>query len=271
LYYDANEDAGQQPEAAAPDAAVDRGPDSNKSDCTDPSITYIYVVSESGHMYSFRPATGSFAMIGTLDCPASAGTPFSMGVDRKGNAYVIYSGGSLFKVSASTAKCEAAGFAPGDQGFTRFGMGFSTDQSGPSEKLWLAASGLDPYLESPKLGWLDVQTWKLTTVALLNDSGMELTGTGDGRLYGFFDDGYQAHLVQLDKKTGTYVDDRVLDGVTAGSAWAFAFWGGDFWFFTAPVGYSTVTRYHDGKTQKVAELPGEAIVGAGVSTCAPET
>jgi hypothetical protein len=271
LYYAETEDAGLQPESSVPDAPADTGPDSTKSDCTDPSITYVYTVTESARLYSYRPATGSFAMIGTLDCPQSAGTPFSMGVDRKGNAYVIYNGGELFKVSTATGKCQTTGFIPGDKGFFRFGMGFSTDQAGPSEKLYLAASAFDVG-DIPQLGWIDLQTWKVNQVALLNDTGMELTGTGDGRLYGFFDTGYSAHLVQLDKKTGAYLDDTALQGVTAGSAWAFAFWGGDFWFFTAPSGYSTVTRFQPAThaIQEVAQLPGEAIVGAGVSTCAPE-
>ena len=101
---------------------------------------------------------------------------------------------------------------------------------------------------------------------------MELTGTGDGRLYGFYDNGFGARLVQLDKKTGQYLSETSLPGVSKGSAWAFAFWGGDFWFFTAPASASTVTRYQPAtkKIDVVGTLPAELIVGAGVSTCAPE-
>ena len=58
--------------------------------------------------------------------------------------------------------------------------------------------------------------------------------------------------------------------VDQGNGWAFAFWGGDFYMFTAPGGGSDVTRYRptDNSVTVVATLP-TRIVGAGVSTCAP--
>jgi hypothetical protein len=56
-------------------------------------------------------------------------------------------------------------------------------------------------------------------------------------------------------------------------AWAFAFWGGDFYFFTSVDGVSsTVGRFHpaDGSFDPAyATLPSGAISGAGVTTCAP--
>jgi hypothetical protein len=274
----APDDAGGSPapqDAAvdpATDPAAEPSPDSNKSDCTDPSITYVYVVTQLAHLYSYRPATASFTLKGTLDCPGTGGTPFSMGVDRKGNGYVVYSDGKLFKISTATGKCQSTGFVPGMAGFELFGMGFSTDQAGPSEKLFLAASAFNTGFGEPTLGWLDVASYQVTPLGPLQDPGMELTGTGDGRLYGFFDTGASAHLVQLDKDTGAYLSDEPLPGVAQGQAWAFAFWGGDFWFFTAPYGYSVVTRYQPDSKQitEVAKLPNELIVGAGVSTCAPE-
>ena len=62
-------------------------------------------------------------------------------------------------------------------------------------------------------------------------------------------------------------------------AWAFAFYGGDFWVFLGPSGLSTagptvVYRVTTaGGTQPVGSLPTNTrhIVGAGVSTCAPTT
>jgi hypothetical protein len=56
-----------------------------------------------------------------------------------------------------------------------------------------------------------------------------------------------------------------------GSGWAFAFWGGDFWVFTAPAGDSRITRFRpsDGSVTTVVDSLGAIIVGAGVSTCAP--
>jgi hypothetical protein len=59
-------------------------------------------------------------------------------------------------------------------------------------------------------------------------------------------------------------------------AWAFSFWGGDFYLYTSPDGTtdSTVTHYTTGDggidTSYVNDT-GMVIVGAGVSTCAPTT
>ena len=54
-------------------------------------------------------------------------------------------------------------------------------------------------------------------------------------------------------------------------AFAFAYWGGDFYIFTAPLnGKTTITRYRptDGTLKVVGSVP-QAVVGAGVSTCTP--
>jgi len=264
--------------SAVPEAGRDANgewlPDVYKGDCTDPSIQYVYVVTESAHLYSFHPSTASFALIGTLHCQTYA-TPFSMAVDRNGVAYVVHSDGQLYRVSLANARCDSTPWIPGDQGFLEFGMGYATDLGGPSEKLYVASSGLEnPIGSSTLLGWIDTQSFALHSIGYLGDAGMELTGTGDGRLYGFFQgQGVSAaHLVRLDKNSAAYLDDTRLPGVTLGAGWAFAFWGGDFWFFTAPTDHSVVTRLVPSTSQisVVAEMPSEIIVGAGVSTCAPE-
>lgn len=261
----AEADVNQEPD-------VHDAPDTYKPDCTDPSIKYVYVVTEASHIYSFRPGTLAFKFIGTLDCPSSS-MPFSMAVDRKGIAHVVFFDGGLFRVNLVNAHCEATPWIPGSQGFQQFGMGFSTDEGGPSEKLYIANSGFET-APTPRLGWLDTTTYQVHPVGLLADTGVELTGTGDGRLYGFFQGTGTgvAHLAHLDKTTAVYKSDTLLPGVTLGLAWAFAFWGGDFWFFTAPVDHSTVTWFDPDTSQigVIAELPNELIVGAGVSTCAPE-
>jgi hypothetical protein len=53
-------------------------------------------------------------------------------------------------------------------------------------------------------------------------------------------------------------------------AYAFAFWGGDFYVFTGTEGTTTVTKWDPaaGTESFHATLPA-TIVGAGVSTCAP--
>lgn len=254
------------------DVAREPLPDVYKNDCTDPSIQYIYVFTEKSNLYSFHPASLAFAFLGTLGC-ATASTPFSMAVDRKGVGYVEYDDGSLFRVSLISASCQPTPWLPRTDGFTMFGMGYSTDQGGPSEKLYVANSGFATST-SPRLGWIDTTTFRVNMVGQIPDGGMELTGTGDGRLFGFFQGSSSgsAHLVALDKTDGSYLDDTLLPGVTLGHGWAFAFWGGDFWFFTSPGANSIVTRYvpTTGEIAVVTELSSEIIVGAGVSTCAPE-
>ena len=109
----------------------------------------------------------------------------------------------------------------------------------------------------------------------LQGQGAELTGTGDGRLYGFFTTQPDATLAQIDKNTGATTGETSLNGVNTGSAWAFSFWGGDFWFYTSSGAPSTVTRKQtstDGNLSTAKDdVGGFRIVGAGVSTCAPTT
>jgi len=56
-------------------------------------------------------------------------------------------------------------------------------------------------------------------------------------------------------------------------AWAFAFWGGDFWIFHRANVLEHTKIYQvkraDGSMTKAMDDSGYNIVGAGVSTCAP--
>jgi hypothetical protein len=63
--------------------------------CADASDTLIYTVTESNSLLVFNPSSWFdpsppvFTRIGTLACPDPLGrSPFSMEVDRQGNAYV---------------------------------------------------------------------------------------------------------------------------------------------------------------------------------------
>jgi len=45
----------------------------------------------------FEPEQATFTAIGQLDCPSARdATPFSMSVDRRGRAWVLYSSGEIF-------------------------------------------------------------------------------------------------------------------------------------------------------------------------------
>ena len=128
----------------------------------------------------------------------------------------------------------------------------------------------------PTLARIDLPAFSLTSVALLDNSvsAAELTGTGAGQLFGFFADATKtdgsSSIAEIDKLTGQITGRANFPSVQQGTGWAFAFWGGDFYMFTAPAGTSKVTRFRpsDGSLADVATWPG-VIVGAGVSTCAP--
>jgi hypothetical protein len=58
--------------------------------------------------------------------------------------------------------------------------------------------------------------------------------------------------------------------VDRGTGWAFAFWGGDFWIFTTPGPQNTWHYDPATKTANIVAHYSDAVVGAGVSTCAPD-
>ena len=264
----------------------------------------MYVLSGDYTLYSFNPAALKFTKIGQLDCPTketmvqvdgcpvTENSPNSMAVDRSGTAWVGYQNGELFKVDTSNAKCTATGYEYGQQGFDKYGMGFSSDQAGgTAESLYLIGEKFTidscDFGEPSGLGTvgrglvkLDTSTLAVTKVGdfsgdLHGQSG-ELTGGGDGKLVGFFTTS-PAVYAEIDKTNAATTHEKSLNTVDLGGqqyAFAFSYWGGDFWFYssngTTP---SKVTRVHtssDGKEETaIADVGGFQIVGAGVSTCAP--
>ena len=246
--------------------------------CTD-AAKLVYVVSAENDLYSFKPDGLVFSKIGRLNCAAGAlASPNSMAVDRSGTAWVNYSDGTLFKVSTKDATCQSTGFQPNQSQFVKFGMAFSSNAAGSNDET-LYVAGLSDLLAGGRagLGKIDLASMKLTFIGdysgTLRGQGAELTGTGDAKLFGFYTT-EPATLAALDKATGATADNKSLTGVRTGDAWAFSFWGGDFWFYTATGGQeSRVTRLRssgDGSiTVVMPQVGGFRIVGAGVSTCAP--
>ncbi len=268
--------------AAAPPAEPERtgvGPvedaGTSKEDGCAEATKNIFVVSEERVLYSFSPPTLAFTEVGLLACGSGTATPTSMAVDRKGIAWVRYSDGSLWNVDTATLACSATAYlSPNtDQAFFKYGMGFSSTTSGGSvEQLFLsdtAGVGL-ARLDTAKLalGYVGPYTGALA------GRKSELTGTGEGKLYGFFVTS-PAQIAEIAKDTGAILSTKVLTGVEAGQSWAFSFYGGDFYIYTTrgttAEGGSDVTRYRpaDDTIEVVKPKVGFKIVGAGVSTCAP--
>ena len=264
------------------------------NDCTD-AAKLIYVLSTDNDLYSFNPLQKVFKKIGPLGCNTSM-SPNSMAVDRDAVAYVNYVesdpvlggdvAGAVFKISTTDASCKPTPIHL-ISGWFRLGMGFSSDAAmGASEKLFVTGTGDVGGNTSPGLGRIDLTTNSLVTLGqftgALNGQSAELTGTGDARLFGFFTT-TPVEVAEIDKgdqggQSGTILNSKQLPKVETPSAWAFSFWGGDFYLYTAPdptlnPGRTTnVSRYRpsDGTTDPAYMTNiGFTIVGAGVSTCAP--
>jgi len=250
----------------------------------------IYVLSLENDLYSFRPDVKQFTKIGPLECQ-TAMQPNSMAIDRNAVAWVNYvqndglgsdTAGSLFQVSTADASCQPTTIALPPNWY-RLGMGFATDEAGgTAETLFVAGTG--PGIgagTSPGLGRIDFSTSSLVPIGqftggLSGQSG-ELTGTGDARLFGFFTT-TPVQVSEIDKATAATNAPQSLPAVETPAAWAFSFWGGDFYLYTAPdptldpTRTTNVTRYDpEGGTTDTAYMTniGFIIVGAGVSTCAP--
>jgi hypothetical protein len=263
----AEEDVAEEDVAPIPDAFPDVP---IVSDCPDAGSTFIYLLGEQNELYSFYPPTLTFASIGTVACSKSA-SPYSMAVTRSGIAFSVFTDGHLFEVSTANAACKATPFVPGQNGFvTSFGMGFASTADG-GESLYVVGTGVT---QSSGLATIDTTTFALDVVGDPPlPSRCELTGTGDGRLFAYCVPmfGTGATLAEIDPLTAQVLSTHALAG-NANEAFAFAFWGGDFWIFTAPnnVG-STVTEYDPvAQTETDVTTAPLTIVGAGVSTCAPQ-
>lgn len=262
---------------ALPPIDANPRPDADRSDCPDADATFIYLVTAEGGLFSFYPPGLTFRSVGTLVCPAPAGTtPFSMAVDRRGVAYVLYTDGRLYRVSTATAACVATTFRVNQQGFQTFGMGFASEGAGPAERLYVAENNFSG--SSRGLGAIDTTTLALSFIGPFNPSipRAELTGTGDGRLFAFWPERQGpsgARIAEIDKRTAAVVAQSVVPVGRPNDAFAFAFWGGDFWIFTSEGGGvgTEVSRHRlaDGTTTQPTTHP-ETVVGAGVSTCAPQ-
>ncbi len=275
-------DAGDAGDAFTPVPIRDAGTQSNCSE----AAQLVYVLSDANELYSFRPNRREFTRIGRLRCPTSA-QPNSMAIDRDAVAWVNYvdsavvdTGGSLYRVSTSDASCTAAAAIPLPRGWFRLGMGFSTASADDTNETLFVAATADPLTgASAGLGRIDPRTLDAAPIGqfggALRGQSAELTGTGDGRLYGFFTT-TPVQVAQIDKTSGEIMNTQALRGVETPQAWAFSFWGGDFYLYTAPSALSgrttNVTRYRpsDGSidTAYMTDI-GFRIVGAGVSTCAP--
>src|SRR5262249_39716327 len=159
--------------------------------------------------------------------------------------------GSIHRASTRDASCVRTAFGVQHNGFFQPGMAFvSTGPELVDETLfvWAGAVVTGPLPWSGSFSWtsaepglarIDRSTSALALVghddSLLGRAKADLTGTGDGKLYGFFTT-TPATLAEIDLATGTPHHPRPLPGITGVLAWAFSFWRGDFYLYWSRAG-----------------------------------
>jgi hypothetical protein len=244
--------------------------------CSEPT-QYIYVVTTMGDVYRYWPPTYQFDLVGRIFCDGQPIVPGSMAISRDAVAWVEVGPEpyKLYKVDLSNGDCVDSGYVPDASGpFTYFGMAFTGEEAG-EESLYVsqAIGGNESGLR--QLGRLDMTALTIETIGSIEMWNTDLSGTGDARLYAFEKsaDSVWSNVLELDPQTGSLVSRTQLPGVPIGSTWAVAAWGGDVYvFFSQGSAGSAVVRYRP-STGTITWLPQPpapfAIIGAGVSTCAP--
>jgi hypothetical protein len=282
-------DRGQRGDGGARDLGGGGGGDLGMlpvDECSD-AAKLIYLVDQNATLFSFAPnqmdiTQSALVSVGSLSCPAGTGArPFSMSVDRSGTAWVHYVlqspfGGAgtpkIFKVSTQNAACMSTNFALSN-GFEQFGMGFASDVvNGSTETLYIAG-GASSTGATAYLGKIDTSTLMTSRIAQVAGNP-ELTGTGDAKLWGFFPDSFSPRIAEISRSNAGESNEIPLPELAGDpAAWAFAFWGGDFWVFLQRTSETSTRVYRVTRSGMVTSypLPGRTIVGAGVSTCAPTT
>jgi hypothetical protein len=293
-------DIAPPPDATATDAVAK---DADAADapevlfgCVDTALL-MYLMTVDGKLLSFKPDTQTIHEIGPVNCPKTSGPAFSMALDRNAIAWVLYTdaqheGAGLYRVDTADASCQATTFHPGTSGTTPFGtlgpvglsvfgMGFTRDAPGSkTESLYVIGGQAANF-------WISTNTLAVIhfpdmTVTELGETdipgGVELTGSGTGKLYGLFSETDQsvASVREIAKSTGKTVGEgwhlssAVLPGV---GAQAIGLWGGDFYIFAEPSGTQSSNVYKlspaTGKVEEIMKNIGYIVVGAGVSSCAP--
>ena len=245
--------------------------------CEVAASEFVYLVDSANNLLSFEPRRDTdddaIKPIGTLNCSQTA-TPFSMAVDRKARAWVLYNDGNIFFVSPADASCSPSGYVTGQGGFPVFGMGFVSDFQGSKTEQLYVGNNLGGTKGLARIDPTSLMLTKFADFPMGVNSSPEMTGTGNAEWYGYFPSATEGEhiIVRMNKSTGAFETTWQLPPLPGGpSAWAFAHWGGRYYQFVSSGGKNQVRRY-DPTTQQnviVQDSTPYVVVGAGVSTCAP--
>ncbi len=264
------------------DAFDSGGDDSWNPDTCSDAAKYIHVVDGNGVLYRFNPQLQSnqaFIKVGPIGC--AGGSPNSMAISRQGVAYLdmgTFVKGqwvckSISKVSILDGSCQGTtAFQCGDLGFGQFGMGFSSNSPGSLDETLYIGSG-----DNSLVGSVDINTGSVAKVGPWPNLTPEFTGNAKAELWAFVP-GQTSTVVQLDKTNAQVLTKYQLTQLPSlsqgnGYAYAFAFWGGDYYIFYFIQGVDNSTNVWklktDGSLTEFIHDTGLQVVGAGVSTCAP--
>ncbi|MBW2263570.1 MAG: hypothetical protein JRG91_16535 [Deltaproteobacteria bacterium] len=195
----------------------------------------IFVLSDDNELYTYDPATNTFEFLAALMCGGLIHS-YSMAVDERGIAWVLNNDSHrIVNVDVNDpADCTDSGYVPASFGL--FGMTFSTeDEWDVCPRLhvhsYSGAGGFSEGEDVGRLGVMDHEALTISEVGLIDYDGGELAGTRDGRLFAFAGVG-PAKLVEYDKASASVIEIVALDGLSKTGASAFAFHGGDIYFFT---------------------------------------
>ena len=278
--------------------------------CGEPEENPIYLLTrglETGaatSIQAFDPETLTFTpVVAEIDC-ADVGEDWgvsSMGVDRERGAWITWSAQHdgaddpaykrLDRIDLDSGACttDVGALPTTDNWGSPLGMAFVAEaQDSPTETLYFVDTGtfLHTVGSAASLG----RWWTLGPEGR-TFSGVELTGSGDGRMFslimnytGPFDHDCTAEnpcpptvrLAEVNKDDATAVSMLDLEEIEAFAldpgGFAFAYWGGHIWVFISRDFGPTSVYDHDPETQTTTEVLTDGVqgvVGAGVSTCAP--
>ncbi len=268
------------------------------------SPIYVLTHTTPAQILSFDPESLSFApVLAAVACPDTVDwSVSSMAVDRQRGAWIEWgapangAGDPFYKrldrVDLDTGACETdVGQLPTAENWgSPLGMAFVSEAEGSAIEV-LRFVDVGTYLhELAGMGALG-RYYEFGPAEGTAFSGVELTGTGEGRLFNLImnwtpqwdhpctadDICYPTvHLGEVDKQTGAALSNFEVPEVEAlgisSGGFAFAHWGGRFWIFISNEYGPTKVYDYDiltNTTVLAVDDGPDGVVGAGVSTCAP--
>jgi hypothetical protein len=263
--------------ATPPDFATENSDDCECAENSD----MIYTLDANGKLWIYNPIANEFSSVGEFECDTPQGnSAMSLAVDASSNAWIhVRPSGKIFKVNTLAGNaCTDSMYEPDSVGFRLFGMAFvEKPDDGRCEQLYMHSADGNNWEQGPgvgALGTLDPTSMVAQRIGAIDYSGGEMTGTGDGRVFALAGD--PAQLIEYNPADASVIEKTPLPGVNVGHAFAFAFWGGDFYFFTDdgevlnPRSRVTKLDYDGtGAIETLIERAEIRVVGAGVSVCAP--